>query len=167
MCADPASGFRAWWVLSLLLAIGTGSVQAQQSAVPAQEVALRSDPNNFLCTGRHVQVALGLLAGDQPLFERFQQDAPPTSDAQVCGAIAWGNEYELLSWLENGGVQAAVLPAFVVDGMRADDPAKFQRDYFRFPAQALTSVPPRVREISLEDGNGAPIAPARDRLQRF
>ncbi len=167
MCADPARIFRGWCVLSLLWVIGAGSVRAEQSAVPAQQVALQSDPNKFLCTGRHVQVALGLLAGDQPLFDRFQKDAPATSGAQVCGAIAWGNEYELLSWLENGGVQAAVLPAFVVDVMRADDPTKFERDYFRFPAQALTSVPPRVREINLEDGKGVPIAAAHERLQRF
>ncbi len=166
MCAVALGRFRIWLLLWPLL-VGTGLVQAQQSAVPAQQVASQADATTLQCTGRHVQVALGLLAGDRRLYDSFQTQAAPESQAQVCGAIAWGNEYELLSWLENGGVQAAVLPAFVVDVMQADDPAKFARDYFRFPAQALKNVPARVRVIALEDGAAVPIKDARERLRKF
>jgi hypothetical protein len=50
--------------------------------------------------------------------------------------------------------------------LKADDPDKFQRDYIEFPAQALTSVPPRIRSIVLEDA-GTPVGRPQDTLNKF
>lgn len=167
MCAEQPSGVKIWLAGCCLLFAIAAPVHAQQSAIPAQQAAFQADTRIFHCTGRHLQVALGLLAGDRPLYESFQNEAVPGVKAEVCGAVAWGNEYELLSWLENGGVQAAVLPSFVVEVMRSDDPAKFARDFFQFPARSLTNVPERIREIVVQDGTGGPVSNAPERLREF
>src|SRR5262245_49583633 len=85
--------------------------------------------------GQHLHVTLGLPAeyldaapdfGQEPV--NLQRDK---TRLQVCGVIAPGNTYQLLSWLENGSLQAAVLNAFAVDVMKSDDVERFNREYLQ------------------------------------
>src|SRR4030095_421557 len=56
---------------------------------------------------------------------------------QVCALVAFGTPYQLVSWLENGSVQAAVLSDFAVSVMRTDEPEHFDEEYQRFPVNTL------------------------------
>src|SRR5687768_6642909 len=59
------------------------------------------------CEGEHVQVTLGLPAD----YRQPRAVATKSPDAtHLCISVAQGNPYELLSWLENGNLRAAVLP---------------------------------------------------------
>jgi predicted acylesterase/phospholipase RssA/protein-S-isoprenylcysteine O-methyltransferase Ste14 len=133
---------------------------------PGQQLAAQASPLKFSCEERHLQVALGLPASDREQFTGAPRANSNDNNTQVCAAISWGNAYELLSWLENGGIQAAVLPDFAIHVLKADDPAKFERDYLQFPVEALSGIPQVARYLALEQSDGAALAP-RDALQRF
>src|SRR5688500_9539159 len=70
---------------------------------------------------QHLQVTIGLPADYLAALGRTAgQKAAIANVHQVCAAIAKGSPYQLLSWLENGSVQAAVLSSFAVSVMKAD-----------------------------------------------
>jgi predicted acylesterase/phospholipase RssA len=157
----------AWSLRALLFVLlaACADTQAQQAAIAVQSGTQQAA--NLQCRERHVQVALGLPAEDQSLRASFENGTAVAGQAEYCGAIAWGSDYELLSWLENGGVQAAVLPAFIVDVMKADDPAKFQRDFLQFPATVLDGIQAQVRSLVLAEGEGQVVADPKGRLAQF
>ena len=152
--------------LLLAMLLNSSAAEAQQAAIAASTETPQSTVD-LQCRQRHVQVALGLPAEDQSLRARFENGTAVAGQAEFCGAIAWGSDYERLSWLENGGVQAAVLPDFVVDVMRADDPDKFARDFLKLPTTVLGGIEPLVRSLRLADGDGQGVADPQSRLAQF
>jgi predicted acylesterase/phospholipase RssA len=97
---------------------------------------------------QHLQVTIGLPADYLTVLGREAgQKAAIAQVHKVCAAVATGSPYQLLSWLENGAVQAAVLSSFAVSVMKADDPGRFKRDYFELPRSALTSLPNLERRL--------------------
>ncbi|HEV7606739.1 MAG TPA: patatin-like phospholipase family protein [Steroidobacteraceae bacterium] len=116
----------------------------------------------------HLQLTLALPAYYLDQNGRFNGEVRGAENApQVCGAFALGSPYQLVSWLENGAVQAAVLTSFAVSVMKADDPERFDQDYFALPRQALPNLPPYDRRLMLYDSQGQEIANADARLMDF
>ncbi|MEO8017037.1 MAG: patatin-like phospholipase family protein [Pseudomonadota bacterium] len=116
----------------------------------------------------HLQLTLALPAYYLAEDGRFDGETRgPESAPQVCGAFAKGTPYQLVSWLENGAVQAAVLTSFAVSVMKADDPERFDQDYFALPRQALPNLPTFDRRLLLTDSHGNEIANADARLMDF
>lgn len=120
----------------------------------AKADVIAADRQHDACgNGRHAQVTLALP-------NEYKDRAPAAKrggSSNVCGRIVYGSTYQVLSWLENGAVQAAVLPAFAVTVMRADDPERFTREFYNLPTSAVSSVPRFERQIVLLDENLAPV----------
>ena len=106
---------------------------------PAQQNRYDGAPR--VCAGRHLQVTLAMPSEYVAWSENFGYEKRAPSARQVCGSFAVGTPYQLVSWLENGGVQAAVLSDFAKNVMHADDPERFDADYYVLPVQALTTLP--------------------------
>src|SRR5690242_553701 len=149
----------------LLFAIRATDVLAQQAAVQAAAAPSRST-TPLKCNQGHLQVTLGLLREQALVLSAASESA--SRETGICGAVARArNEYELLSMLENGGVQAAVVPEFVVDVMKADDPAKFQRDYIELPTTVLRGIPASTRSLIVTDASRNPVQDAAAQLALF
>jgi predicted acylesterase/phospholipase RssA len=121
--------------------------------------------------GQHLQVTLGLPSeylkevpgyGQEPSMVKRDK-----TRMQACGVIAQGTTYQLLSWLENGALQAAVLNSFAVDVMKADDADRFNREYLQLSTQALSTLPRFERRVVLEDSEGNPVEHPEARLVEF
>ena len=107
-------------------------------------------PEKLSCDGKHLQVTLGLLP-------EYKMPSADDGTGALCISVTTGNAYELLSWLENGGLRAAVLPSFAVQVLRADNPARFQREYLEFASSPLSVLPLKKRTIILTHGAQEPV----------
>lgn len=114
---------------------------------------------------RHVQITLALPNDYKDRLVGGGGNRGGTVD--VCVRVGYGSTYQVLSWLENGAVQAAVMPAFAVRVMRADDPERFDREYYTLRTQLVKSLPVLDRRIRLFDGDFAEIADPDQRLVEF
>src|SRR6185295_7396630 len=85
----------------------------------------------------------------------------------VCAVVAFGTPYQLVSWLENGSVQAAVLSDFAISVMRADEPRRFDEEYERFPVRTLLTLPQKERRLLLTNGTGDAVQDPDKRLGDF
>jgi predicted acylesterase/phospholipase RssA len=141
----------------LLLGLSTPTL-AQQN---------RYDGAPRVCAGRHLQVTLAIPSEYLAWSENFGYEKRVPSARQVCGSFAVGSPYQLVSWLENGGVQAAVLSDFAKNVMRADDPERFDADYYVLPVQALTTLPHVQRRLLLTNGLGQPLQNPYAQLDDF
>jgi predicted acylesterase/phospholipase RssA len=139
------------WTL-LLLALLAGGPAAAQSVLQA-------------CANKqHLQVTLGIPREYANAARKFGYEKVGENQRQVCGVVALGTPYQLLSWMENGSLQAAVLSDFAVAVMESDDPERFERDFYVFPVQALPSLPNVERRLLLTDGIGTPVVQPYARL---
>src|SRR5919109_1597931 len=82
---------------------------------------------------RHVQVTLAL---PNDYRDRLVGGRAPGT-VGICVRIGYGSTYQVLSWLENGAVQAAVLPAFAARVMGADDPERVDREHYPLRTQLV------------------------------
>lgn len=121
--------------------------QTQRGSAPEQLSCLES---------KRLQVTLG-LPPEYEMPDPYDGTGAPSTLSQLCVSVTTGNAYELLSWLENGSLQAAVLPSFAVQVLRADNPARFKREYLDFAPSPLALLPLKQRTITLTQG----AAPAR------
>jgi len=121
--------------------------------------------------GQHLHVTLGLPAEYLDAAPDFGHEAVnPSRDKgrlQACGVIAPGNTYQLLSWLENGSLQAAVLNAFAVDVMKSDDVERFNREYLQISTLALSNLPRFERHVVLNDFDGLEVENAETELFEY
>jgi predicted acylesterase/phospholipase RssA len=115
----------------------------------------------------HLQVTLGIPADYIEEEGGFRYETFGERPRQVCGAFAVGTPYQLLSWLENGAVQAAVLSDFAIAVMKADDPERFALDYYVLPVKALPSLPNKERRLLLTNGAGEAIGEPYQELDQF
>jgi predicted acylesterase/phospholipase RssA len=118
------------------------------------------------CT--HPMVTVGIpLEYANAARGQFRYERPGAHQNQVCAVVAFGTPYQLVSWLENGSVQAAVLSDFAVSVMRTDEPQRFDEDYERFPVGTLLTLPRKERRMLLTDGAGVPEANTDGRLSDY
>ena len=151
-------------------------MRASWSAIILSFVALGASTTLFAAEdqcedGQHLNVTLGLPAeylaaapdfGQEPIIPMRDQ-----ARLQVCGVIAPGNTYQLLSWLENGSLQAAVLNAFAVDVMKSDDIERFNREYLQISTLALSNLPRFERQVVLNGADGLAVENAEAVLFEF
>jgi hypothetical protein len=129
----------------------SGAATAEMAADDVRQAnILAMEKRSSPCGGsRHAQVTLALP--DE--YQAQASDIQRTRGTSVCGRIVYGSTYQVLSWLENGAVQAAVLPAFAVSVMRAEDPLRFRREFYDLPTLTVSTVPRLERQILLLDAD--------------
>jgi predicted acylesterase/phospholipase RssA len=112
---------------------------------------------------RHVQITLAL---PNDYKDKLVSGRGPGT-VGVCVRLGYGSTYQVLSWLENGAVQAAVMPAFAVRVMRADDPERFDREYYTLRTHLVKSIPLLERRIRLFDGDYQEVPEPEQKLVDF
>lgn len=145
---------RAPYLILLLVSLGVGfGLSGPARAAQSRDVStLSSSAWRYCRTGAAPRVRLGLLAGySLPAGKTVTRS---NRDRLLCARIARGNPYQLLSWLENGEVHAAVLPPFAATVLRADDPKRYAREYVEFSVSPLPSLRIQRRAIALKDAAG-------------
>ena len=154
----------AFMAAALCWAFAAHTAHAAQLDKLRQANILAMEKRDSPCgRGRHAQVTLALPEE----YQAGSESSRTRGGSSVCGRIVFGSTYQVLSWLENGAVQAAVLPAFAAAVMRADDPERFEREFYNLPTSAVSSVPRMERQILLFDRDLAPIVNAEGKLVEF
>lgn len=148
---------------ALTLALLVLSCAATAAEAPAGSRRMTEPPEQSCPPGRVPLITLALPEDYRDKLIRAR--APGTFD--VCVTLDYGSTYQVLSWLENGAVQAAVMPAFAAQVMRADDPERFDREYYDLKPGLVTTVPNRARRLLLFDHDYQPVENPDQQLGDF
>ena len=149
--------------LALLATLACGS--AFGGTPPTQDELAYVQPKKY-CTHPLVTVGIPNEYANTPTGE-FRYENRGKSRNQVCAVVAFGTAYQLVSWLENGSVQSAVLSDFAVSVMRADAPQRFDEEFDQFPVNTLLTLPAKERRMLLSSGSGDPELQPDTRLDDF
>ncbi len=88
-----------------------------------------------------------LIADDEPLI-------PQAAGRKVCPAFSYGNDYQLLDWLENGQIDAAILSEFGAAVVKAGAPDSDSPFYYIADKWPFASGELRKHGVTLELSGG-------------
>jgi predicted acylesterase/phospholipase RssA len=122
---------------------------------------------NLCADGKALQLTMGVPTEYLQFSRKFGYEKPGENVRQFCTSIATGSSYQLLSWLENGAIQAAILPDFAIAVMQADSLERFRNEYYVMPVNSLPALPKLERHLLLTDGTGKPLEKPYARLDEL
>jgi predicted acylesterase/phospholipase RssA len=123
-----------------------------------------------LCAARETVVRVGLPPAYEAEVQARASEKPHCLDrASPCDhslryRYAVGTDYQLLDWLQNGKVDAAVVSGMTLELIRRSAGAKFERDFFVAAELPLSGLKLRRTRVALrveKDGTALPDAEAR------
>jgi predicted acylesterase/phospholipase RssA len=138
-----------------------------RAALLAAALLLSSVP----CAARETVVRVALPPAYEAEVQKQAGDAPRCLDrASPCGHVlryryAFGTDYQLLDWLQNGKVDAAVVSGLTLELIRRGAGEKFERDFFVAAEPPLSRLSLRRTRVALRaDKDGTVLADAEAEL---